>query len=462
MNSLFLILSGRVIPREDEIEEIREHEVRQQHVRKRGHEHSEFVKTIEDPKEIQELSNKLLKSAKEDIEVTISNADVFRQLQEQIPGRGFHLQSLKEIAAANTTIDIKVLTPPGEEIKTVLSKLKDDPLLNIQNRYIDEVSSLHRKVILLVVDRKFSLAIKFKGGGEEYDKAESESRTASKENILEKAIESATYSTNKSTVLSYVTIFESLWKELELNEQITNIFEQLKNQDSMRREFLTTAAHELRAPIQPVLGLAQVLLSKKNVDTKEQEELLTIIIRNARRLKALTENILDLTRIESQSLKLHKETFNLDNMIGDLITDTKSQPTNEKKKVNILYDNHGQRKEEDAVNLFVEADRARLIQVISNLLNNAIKFSKTGTVLVNLEKKVNSKEVIVCINDDGPGIDSTILTKLFEKYATKSDKGIGLGLFISKTIIEAHNGRIWAENNPEGRGAAFSFSLPIN
>jgi two-component system, OmpR family, sensor histidine kinase VicK len=453
----------RVIPREDEIDEIREQEERQQqHVRKRGHEHSEFVKTIEDPKEIQELSNKLLKSAKEDIEVTISNADVFRQLQEQIPGRGFHLQSLKEIAAANTTIDIKVLTPPGEEIKTVLSKLNDDPLLNIQNRYIDEVSSLHRKVILLVVDRKFSLAIKFKGGGEEYDKAESESRTASKENILEKAIESATYSTNKSTVLSYVTIFESLWKELELNEQITNIFEQLKNQDSMRREFLTTAAHELRAPIQPVLGLAQVLLSKKNVDTKEQEELLTIIIRNARRLKALTENILDLTRIESQSLKLHKETFNLDNMIGDLITDTKSQPTNEKKKVNILYDNHGQRKEEDAVNLFVEADRARLIQVISNLLNNAIKFSKTGTVLVNLEKKVNSKEVIVCINDDGPGIDSTILTKLFEKYATKSDKGIGLGLFISKTIIEAHNGRIWAENNPEGRGAAFSFSLPIN
>ena len=179
-------------------------------------------------------------------------------------------------------------------------------------------------------------------------------------------------------------------------------------------------------------------------------------------MKALTENILDLTRIESQSLKLHKETFNLDNMIGDLITDTKSQPMNEKKKVNILYDNHGLRKEEDAVNLFVEADRARLIQVISNLLNNAIKFSKTGTVLVNLEKKVNSKEVIVCINDDGPGIDSTILTKLFEKYATKSDKGIGLGLFISKTIIEAHNGRIWAENNPEGRGAAFSFSLPIN
>jgi signal transduction histidine kinase len=313
-----------------------------------------------------------------------------------------------------------------------------------------------------VVDRKFSLAIKFEGGGEEYDKAESENRTATKENILEKAIESATYSTNKSTVLSYVTIFESLWKELELNEQITNIFEQLKNQDSMRREFLTTAAHELRAPIQPVLGLAQVLLSKKNVDTKEQEELLTIIIRNARRLKALTENILDLTRIESQSLKLHKETFNLDNMIGDLITDTKSQPTNEKKKVNILYDNHGQRKEEDAVNLFVEADRARLIQVISNLLNNAIKFSKTGTVLVNLEKKVNSKEVIVCINDDGPGIDPTMLPKLFEKFATKSDKGIGLGLFISKTIIEAHNGRIWAENNPDGSGAAFSFSLPIN
>ena len=454
----------RVIPREDEIDEIREEEERQQYVRKTGHQQSEFVKTIKDPKEIQELSNQLIKSARDDIEVTISSASIFHQLQEQAPGRGFHLHSLREIAAANTTIDIKVLTPPGEEIKTVLSKLRHDPLQNIQNRYIDDVSSLHRKIILLVVDRKFSLAIKFKG--EEYFKEASKNRTTTtttttKENILEKAIESATYSTNKSTVLSYVTIFESLWKELELNEQITNIFEKLKNQEGMRREFLTTAAHELRAPIQPVLGLAQVLLSKKNVDTKEQEELLTIIIRNARRLKALTENILDLTRIESQSLKLHKETFNLDNMIGDLITDTKSQPTNEKKKVNIRYDNRGQRKEEDAVNLFVEADRARLIQVISNLLNNAIKFSKTGTVLVNLEKKVKSKEVIVCINDDGPGIDPTILPKLFEKFATKSDKGIGLGLFISKTIIEAHNGRIWAENNPDGNGAAFSFSLPI-
>jgi signal transduction histidine kinase len=173
----------------------------------------------------------------------------------------------------------------------------------------------------------------------------------------------------------------------------------------------------------------------------------------------LTENILDLTRIESQSLKLHKEEVNLDDMIRDIIADTKNQSTNE--KIDILFDNHGKRKEEDAVNLFVEADRARLIQVISNLLSNAIKFSKTGAVLVNLKKNVNGKEVIVCINDNGPGIDPAILPRLFEKFATKSDKGIGLGLFISKTIIEAHNGRIWAENNPDGRGAAFSFSLPI-
>ena len=191
-------------------------------------------------------------------------------------------------------------------------------------------------------DRKFSLAIKFKGGGEEYDR-ESENRTASKENILEKAIESATYSTNKSNVLSYVTIFESLWKELELNERITNIFEQLKNQDSMRREFLTGSSRT-QGSYPTSLRVSSATTFKKNVDTKEQEELLTIIIRNARRLKTLTENILDLTRIESQSLKLHKETFNLDNMIGDLITDTKSQPMNEKKKVNILYDNHGLRK----------------------------------------------------------------------------------------------------------------------
>jgi signal transduction histidine kinase len=308
----------------------------------------------------------------------------------------------------------------------------------------------------LVADRKTSLAIKL---NEDKYEVNNDAKNA----FLEQRIELGTYSNNKSTVLSYVTIFESLWKELELNEQITNLFVQLKDQDSIRKDFLTIAAHELRTPIQPVLGLAEILLSKKKVDTKEQEELLTIIIRNAKRLKTLTENILDVTRIESQTLNLHKEVFNIRDVITDAVIDIQSQLSKSNNIVNIQFGSREQ-DNEAGVAIFVEGDRTRLTQVISNLLNNAIKFTKVGTVSINLERKDDddNNQVIVSIKDSGPGIDPNIMPILFKKFVTKSDKGTGLGLFISKSIVEAHGGRIWAHNNPDGKGATFNFSLPIN
>src|SRR5215831_7631050 len=109
--------------------------------------------------------------------------------------------------------------------------------------------------------------------------------------------------------------------------------------------------------------------------------------------------------------------------------------------------------------IIIHADKGRISQVISNLLTNAIKFTKQGTIFVNVEKKKNS--VIVCVKDPGQGIDSSLLPRLFTKFASKSYKGTGLGLFISKSIIEAHGGKIWAENNIEGKGATFGFSLPL-
>ena len=118
---------------------------------------------------------------------------------------------------------------------------------------------------------------------------------------------------------------------------------------------------------------------------------------------------------------------------------------------------------------FVEADRYRLTQVISNLLNNAIKFIKEGggggaeggTISITLEKKEDTQEVLIAIKDSGTGIHSDILPRLFSKFATKSEKGTGLGLFISKSIVKAHGGRIWAENNSDGKGATFYLSLPL-
>ena len=118
--------------------------------------------------------------------------------------------------------------------------------------------------------------------------------------------------------------------------------------------------------------------------------------------------------------------------------------------------------------LMVEADRDRIDQAVSNLLNNAIKFTskKGGTISVIAEKRNGSKidnqgEVVVNVVDTGEGIHHEMIPRLFTKFASESNSGTGLGLYISKSIVESHGGRIWAENNPDGKGATFSFSLPI-
>ena len=195
----------------------------------------------------------------------------------------------------------------------------------------------------------------------------------------------------------------------------------------------------------------------------QQDLLLDTIIRNSKRLKQLTEDILDVTRIESQSLKLNKEQFNLNDLITLIIEDHRSQIEKEKYNVNLSYS-----KSEKNDFLIVEADRGRITQVISNLLNNANKFTprEGGIVSVTAKEKkndndINSQQVIVSVKDNGEGIHPEISPRLFSKFTTKSFSGIGLGLFISKSIIEAHGGRIWAENNADEKGATFTFSLPI-
>ncbi|MGB7954824.1 MAG: ATP-binding protein [Candidatus Nitrosopolaris sp.] len=111
--------------------------------------------------------------------------------------------------------------------------------------------------------------------------------------------------------------------------------------------------------------------------------------------------------------------------------------------------------------IFIQADKGRINQVISNLLSNAIKFTKEGSITLAVEKKDNNQEILFSIQDTGTGIHPEILSRLFTKFASKSEIGTGLGLFISKSIIEAHGDKIWGENNPDGRGATFSFSLAL-
>jgi signal transduction histidine kinase len=298
-----------------------------------------------------------------------------------------------------------------------------------------------------------------------------ELRDDSKSTFAE-AIGLTTYSNSKAGVLSYVAIFENLWKQSELYEQLMKAHEQLKIHDKMQKEFINVAAHELRTPIQPIISLSEVVLN--NAKDIEQAELLEVINRNAKRLHRLTEDILDVTKIESQSLNLNKERFDVNDLIYDIVQDYRHQLEKEGKyKVKLLYNNHTKNYfEANHSSVVMEADKGRIAQVISNLLNNAIKFTKEGSISINVMKKINEDgkdsnrkegQVIVSIKDTGTGIDSEIMPRLFTKFATRSETSgsTGLGLFICKGIIEAHDGRMWAQNNTNGKGATFSFSLPI-
>ena len=256
-----------------------------------------------------------------------------------------------------------------------------------------------------------------------------------------------------------VKLRESNDRLRESNEMLTLQYQKVKESEKMKTEFINIAAHELRTPIQPILGLSDIIYSK--VKDEELHELLDIIMRNAKRLKRLTDNLLDVTKIEGGSLILTKEKFNMNILISEVLKDYVNKQKNQL-MVKIVYD--FKRKED----IIVEADRDRLSQVIHNLLDNALKFTthNNQTIFVIVDKKKEGEEekkvVIVSVKDTGEGIPENILPKLFSKFSiSNSTTGTGLGLYICKNIIEAHEGKIWAENNSDENGATFSFTLPI-
>jgi signal transduction histidine kinase len=238
---------------------------------------------------------------------------------------------------------------------------------------------------------------------------------------------------------------------IEREEIIRVQYEKLKESDRMKDEFVNIAAHELRTPIQPILGLSEILRPKV---TKEDSEYVDVIVRNAKRLQRLTEEILDVTKIESQSLKLKKEEFNLNDVIINCINDLTMNNYSKKKDVKIVY---------EPKDIFIMADKGRISQVISNLLSNALKFTSRGSVSVTSVRSYGNdyEEAIVSIIDTGQGIDLDILPKLFSKFTSKSFAGTGLGLYICKNIVESHGGKIQAMNNTDRKGGAtFTFTVP--
>ncbi len=267
-------------------------------------------------------------------------------------------------------------------------------------------------------------------------------------NTMEKEVIKRTEALNKSNVK--LGIISNELKNSNRSLQEAN--NQLRENDKLQKEFINMAAHELRTPIQPILGLTDVLLD--GVSDSHQSKLLNVIMRNARRLQRLSGDILDVSKIESSSLKLSRSPIELNEKIQTVVNDIENRSISERNKnVRIIF----QPKE----SVTVHVDRDRIYQVLSNLLSNALKFTKNGRVTINIDHS-NKNEVVVTIRDTGTGIPPKLMPNLFSKFVTTSNNGTGLGLFISKGIIEAHGGRIWAENNPDGIGASFSFSLPIN
>ena len=247
---------------------------------------------------------------------------------------------------------------------------------------------------------------------------------------------------------------------VESNKRLDLANRQLELHDKMQKEFINVAAHELRTPIQPIIGLTEILQSK--IKDNDQLNILNTVVRNSRRLHQLTEDILDVTRIEGHTLRFNREPCNINDIVKAVVEDYVAQIEKGRTKHELVieYKSKGD-------NIIADVDKGRISQVVSNLINNAIKFTSNGTITVTTEiiDKTSSKEALVSVKDSGIGIDPEITQKLFSKFVTKSFSGTGLGLFISKNIIEAHGGRIWAvNNNSDGReekGATFYFTLPL-
>ena len=373
-------------------------------------------------------------------------------------------------------------------------------------RFLQEISE--NRVTFLVIDRNISLVTQVENDIEEPFEGEG-------------AVGFTTYSTDFSRILPCISFFENLWTQAGLYQQVTQVNEKLIIQGKKYKEFISIAVHELRAPLQPIIGLSYLLRNEKEALTGKEEESLDTILRNAERLSKLAENILDLVKIENDNLNLKKETFDLDKLIRDVVFDFEKQLA-DRHRYNLSHNQkypssnielryrdqqfstaHDKKDEmeKDASQLGhrfenkvkIEADKIRIYQVLSNLISNAIKSiddvgeiaeERIGEIIVSMRyakiyqhpppyciygdsQDANDRSVppdavaVVSITDTERGIDLDMFPRLFTKFTTNFKTGTGLGLFISKNIIEAHKGKIWMYNNKGRKGATFQFSLPL-
>jgi two-component system sensor histidine kinase VicK len=392
------------------------------------------IEIIQNPVHVIDRSWEAIESASNGIDSLFASANA---LKRQIAMGVFDV--LKE-ASKLRKVRIRLLVPSSPDIHELIQEVKST-IPKIDIRILD--ASLETRITILVADKKKCLVVELK------DDAQNSSYGA---------VGLSTYSESPSIVSSYSSIFESFWRQAELVEKLKQI-------ETLERDFVNIAAHELRTPIQPIIGFSELLYAK--IKNKGERKLLEAIMKNARRLEKLAAVMLDVTRIEKNSLVLKKESFDMGQIIADLGEQYNDQLGKMKEqRVEEGEDGNGDVKIswELTEHVKVYADKMKMIQVISNLLDNAIKFTSEGYVYVSLKKRVEGGQtsIVVSVKDEGSGMDVELLPHLFTKFVSRSEVGTGLGLFISKGIVEAHGGKIWAKNNLDGRGATFAFTIPIS
>ena len=214
-------------------------------------------------------------------------------------------------------------------------------------------------------------------------------------------------------------------------------------------EFVIMASHEMKTPIQSILTYSELLHSRKD---GVSEEYVQAIYRNALRLQKLSNNLLDITRIENDIFSLKIERFDINKIILDTVQEFVTQIQNsgtKTKNSTLFHSTEG--------SLYVWADKDRISQVILNLIDNACKFTQNGKITIST--KLEDGMIVTSVKDNGSGISPQTFPSLFSKFSTSSHSGTGLGLYLSKAIVDKHGGRIWARNNIEG-GSTFVFEIP--
>ena len=380
----------------------------------RGAEHPN-IEVIENPEESLRIAWELIENSREILLMFSTPRAFLRQ------AKAGAFENLKLIIGKSGA-SVKILIPYEESVVPILEQVKKE-IPRVDFRVMNE--SLKTKISILIADRTKSLVI--------------ETRDDDMEELVE-ALGTSTYAESRSLAASYAAIFENIWKQ-------TDMYDKLKLHERLQSDFVNVAAHELRTPVQAIINYAELATTY----SENRDEYYGKLLRNVTRLQKLTEEILDAARIEGGTLKLNKDQFDINAVVEAAVEELRIGGN--AKGLNIVVITSGR--------LAVEGDRGRLSQVVSNLLSNAARYTEEGSITVSVEAATKDNLVRVRVADTGTGIDPLVAPRLFSRFVGNSQSGTGLGLYISKSIVEEHGGRIWVERNVPGGGATLTFEVPI-